>query len=61
MVIGDGVQTIEVIKAVFGNGSIGAAAAGIGDVRLQQSAVTDFVVMMGGSLELKGCWKGLWF
>ena len=47
VVIGDGVQAIEVIKRVFGDGGIGAAAAGIGDIRLQQGAVTGFVVIVG--------------
>jgi len=61
MVIGDGVQAIQVIVAVVRGGGIGAAAAGIGDRRLQQDAVTGLVVMIRRLFELMCGWKRLWF
>ena len=46
VMIGDGIQAIEIIVDIICGRGVGAAAAGIGDGRLQQDTVTRFVVIV---------------
>ena len=57
VMIGDGIQAIEIIVDIICGRGVGAAAAGIGDGRLQQGAVAGLVAMIRRLFELKCCWK----